>query len=64
MQRDHNSLICMKQMRELIPGCKASIYNWVNRGILPPPIKIGRSSFWRYSEIVEIIAKLGSASEN
>jgi len=64
MQRDHNALIRMKQVQELLPACKASIYNFINRGILPPPIKVGRSSFWRYSEIVEIVAKLGSASEN
>jgi predicted DNA-binding transcriptional regulator AlpA len=61
MQLDQNRLLKLTHIQELMPACKASIYNWVKRGILPPPIKIGRASYWKYSDIIAVIEKMGAA---
>jgi predicted DNA-binding transcriptional regulator AlpA len=30
---------------------RGTIYNWIKKGALPPPIKMGRSLYWRAEEI-------------
>ncbi|GAB4273884.1 MAG: hypothetical protein Kow0029_13830 [Candidatus Rifleibacteriota bacterium] len=57
---NENALIREKQLRELWPMCKATLYNRIRQGIIPAPIKVGRQSFWRYSEIISIIESLGA----
>lgn len=59
--KDHNCLLRLKQVLELIPVCKASFYNGIKAGFYPQPLKIGRSSFWRYVDIVAVIEKLETA---
>jgi prophage regulatory protein len=61
MQKDHNSLLRLKQIQEIWPMCKATVYNLIKRGILPPPLKVGKSSYWRYSDIIAVIEKLETA---
>ncbi|NCU27719.1 transcriptional regulator [Candidatus Nomurabacteria bacterium] len=59
-QKDLNALLRLKQVLELIPQCKASFYNGIKRGIYPAPIKVGKSSYWRYRDIIAIIEGLGA----
>jgi prophage regulatory protein len=49
----------MPKMQERNGGvCRATIYLWVKRGILPPPIKLGpRTSGWIASEVEESLAR-------
>ena len=39
----------------IISISKSSIYNFINEGKIPAPIKIGRASRWRLSEISEAL---------
>jgi len=36
---------------------RSTIHNWVKEKILPPPIKMGRRTLWRLSELVEFERK-------
>lgn len=55
---DKNALLRLKDVQKLIPLCKASIYNLVKDGILPMPLKMGKASFWKYDDIVDVINSL------
>lgn len=50
-------LLTMKQVREIVPKDKATIYRWIKRGIFPAGYKIGPQSVaWRQSEVLEWFA--------
>jgi predicted DNA-binding transcriptional regulator AlpA len=38
-------------MVTLFQVSRLTIYNWVERGVLPPPVKIGGANLWIKSEI-------------
>jgi predicted DNA-binding transcriptional regulator AlpA len=44
----------------LIPMGRTSFFDKVRTGEFPKPVKVGRSSFWRTSDIKELITKLGN----
>lgn len=46
----------------LFPVGKTQLYNLIKRGDFPPPMKIGSSSFWKYSDVLAVIAKLDAGS--
>ena len=41
----------------LVPVCRAAWYRGIKSGRYPPPVKLGRVSVWRASEIYALIAK-------
>jgi predicted DNA-binding transcriptional regulator AlpA len=51
-----------KDSKQLLLNCRDAAYscgidpktwrNWHLRGLIPPPVYIGHSLFWRYEEIV------------
>lgn len=43
-------------LREKGFGGKTEVYSKVKKGLLPPPVKIGRSSIWPEAEIDQILA--------
>lgn len=49
-------LLRLPQVQELYPVCRATIYNMINRGKFPKPIRIGRNSFWRQKDVEDFIA--------
>lgn len=52
-QADQNRLIAMPEIRTLSGGLSHTyIYKQVKAGALPPPVKIGRSSRWRYADVM------------
>jgi prophage regulatory protein len=42
---------------DLLKIRRSSVYEYVKRGILPKPIKLGRTSIWIRSEIDEVIER-------
>jgi len=52
-------------MDKLGAGCRQTLYGWVAKGILTPPIKIGlRASGWRESTLNEFIRQREAGSGN
>lgn len=50
-------LLTMKQVREIVPKDKATIYRWIKRGIFPAGYQIGPQSVaWLRSEVMEWFA--------
>jgi prophage regulatory protein len=58
MQKDQNSLLRFKQIKEIIPMCKVTWYKLVREGRVPKPVKIGRASYWRYKDILSFVDSL------
>ncbi len=56
-------LLNQKEVRKHIPIGESSWFAKVAAGIYPPPIKVGRRSFWKLSTIQKIRADLEGASE-
>ena len=50
-------LLRIEEVLEKIPVSRASWYRGIKRGDFPVPVKVGRSSFWRYSDIQDIILR-------
>ena len=48
-------LLTVKEVAQMRRRSIASTYRDIERGILPPPVKIGGSSRWPQSEIIETI---------
>lgn len=50
-------LLTMKQLREIVPKDKATIYRWIKQGIFPAGYQIGPQSVaWLRSEVMEWFA--------
>ena len=58
-------MIRMKELLEIVPVAKPTIYNYINRGLFPKPEKLGRSSFWWLSDVKKCFGRdlNGSALE-
>jgi predicted DNA-binding transcriptional regulator AlpA len=54
----NDRLINISEMSAILCLSKSSIYNFINEGKLPYPVKIGRSSRWRLSEVIAAIGNL------
>jgi predicted DNA-binding transcriptional regulator AlpA len=39
----------------------ATVWRWVQKGVLPQPLKIGGSVYWLADELDAVIAKAGEA---
>jgi prophage regulatory protein len=48
-------LLRLKQVLEYVPVSKSTWWSWVADSKAPAPIKLGRCTFWRYSEIMDLI---------
>lgn len=40
----------------------STLWRWVKKGILPPPIRIGGIAGWRYKDIEELVESARSSS--
>lgn len=49
-------LLTIKQVRELVPIAASTIYDAVAKGTFPKPLKVGKRSLWRDSDIQSFIA--------
>ena len=50
---DQEALIAIHGVTALLGPHKTTIYRLISEGVLPPPIKVGRSSLWVYSELLK-----------
>ena len=53
-------LLPIGQVVNLTGFCRSFIYGKVAGGSFPPPVKIGRSSRWRQSQIAKWISEQGA----
>lgn len=58
MQTTSERLLRLKQVQQLVPWCRAQIYREISKGRFPAPVKAGKSSFWKESEIQNYIREL------
>ena len=52
----------LKQVQHLIPWCKAQIYKEIREGRFPAPIKAGKSSFWKETDIFAYMARISGSN--
>lgn len=52
-------LIRLKEVLEIVPVSKSTWWSWVAKGIAVKPVRLGRCTCWKYSEILEFTAKKG-----
>lgn len=45
------TLLDANAIKQVAPVSDVSIWRWVKEGKFPAPVKVGRRSFWRASEI-------------
>lgn len=51
----HTSLLKLPEVVRRTGRSKSTIYDEVNRGLFPRPIKIGRRTYWRDDEIARVV---------
>lgn len=56
------ALIRLPQVLEVLPVCRSTFYNGIKQGNYPKPIRIGRTSAWRASDIRSLLERLGKAA--
>lgn len=47
-----------KDVLNTLPISRTTLYRLIQKGVLPPPVKIGTRSFWKGPEIEEAINSL------
>lgn len=50
-------LMTVEEVAQAFSISRKTLYEWIKKGELPPPFKIGRSSRWRVKDIEDHIAK-------
>ena len=57
-------LLPLRQLESIIGFRKSKIYQLIESGQFPSPIKIGRSSRWKQSDVQKWIVELDNANSN
>ncbi|KAA0259079.1 AlpA family phage regulatory protein [Deferribacter autotrophicus] len=55
-------LLKLSEVLKIIPVSKSTWYEGIKKGVFPPPIKLGRSSFWKSSDILKLIEEAPRAA--
>lgn len=42
----------LKQVKEIVPMSDSGLWKWVKEGKFPAPVKVGKVTFWRNSDIL------------
>lgn len=58
-----DSLLTLAEVQKLTRVSSTTIYRWIDEGSFPPPVKAGRLSRWRASEVAAFIDGLSAANE-
>lgn len=53
-----NRLLKINDVEKVIGFKKSAIYNLVNDGLFPPPVKFGKSSFWPENEVDQMVSAI------
>ena len=48
----------LKQVLMLVPMCRTTWYDGIKSGLFPAPVKMGRMSLWRKSDILELVRRI------
>ena len=59
-EQNVSRLVSVKQLSERLDVCRATVYNMINRGTLPPLKKMGRSSRWHEADIAPFFEQFKS----
>lgn len=51
-------LLRLPQVQELFPMSVTTIYKLIREGEFPRPIKIGRNSFWKQTEVEDYLSSV------
>jgi predicted DNA-binding transcriptional regulator AlpA len=62
LERDQNALLRLPQVLTILPVSRALFYAWIKDGRAPKPLKFGKCSCWRYSDIISLIEDYAHAS--
>lgn len=54
-QTDSNALLRLPAVLSLIPVSRSTWWAWCASGKAPAPIRLGRTTCWRYADIVTFI---------
>lgn len=54
-----DALLRLRDVVAILKVSRATVYAWIKQGRLPKPLKMGRATVWRSSEIQQFIASLG-----
>lgn len=57
---DEFTLLKLNDVKQILKVGTTFVYELIKRGKLPAPIKQGRASFWRASDIKKYIDNLGN----
>jgi excisionase family DNA binding protein len=52
---DLPTTVTPKDLAKMLRITRRTIYHWIAKGKLPPPIKIGKSIRWRTSDIMLLV---------
>lgn len=55
----NDRLLKVKDVQEILQLSRSAVYAAIREGILPKPIKIGKSARWKASVIAGMLEKLG-----
>lgn len=50
-----NRLINILECRQMIPVAASTWWSGVSKGIYPKPIRLGGNTFWRYSDVLDVV---------
>ncbi len=50
-------LLRIDDVLKIIPVCKSTWYNWIQKEEAPPPVRLGKSrgSFWKEADIIAFV---------
>ena len=54
---DSNRLLRLPDVMDMIPVSRSCWWSWVASGKAPAPIRLGRCTCWRYSDLMALIGK-------
>lgn len=54
-ENQRNRLMRLVEVLKLVPVGKSTWWAWVANGTAPKPVKLGRCTFWRYSDVISFI---------
>jgi len=43
----------IKQVLEIVPISQSALWKWIKEDRFPPPVKVGKVSFWRNRDILK-----------
>jgi prophage regulatory protein len=54
-----DALLRLRDVVAILKVSRATVYVWIKQGRFPKPLKMGRATVWRSSQIEQFLASLG-----